>query len=182
MGSGSNPHADLARPVGRLVAELGCHLLTGGGGGVMAEAARAFCEVETRQGLSIGIIRSGDFPDLDPSTLTRAYRPHAVNPYVEIPVHTHLPLSGASGMDFMSRNHINVLTSDAVVALPGGPGTYSEVVLRLQYGRPIVLFLGTETIDGRKAEAFAESTLHPETIHIARSVGQLRGLVRRAVS
>ena len=29
----------------------------------------------------------------------------------------------------MSRNHVNVLSSDVVVALPGGPGTLSELRL-----------------------------------------------------
>ena len=45
----------------------------------------------------------------------------------------------------LSRNHINILTSDAIVALPGGAGTASEVALALSYGRPIVAFL--ESVD-----------------------------------
>ena len=35
MGSGTTPHADLAIPLGRALARMGVHLLTGGGGGVM---------------------------------------------------------------------------------------------------------------------------------------------------
>ena len=42
----------------------------------------------------------------------------------------------------MSRNHINVLSSTAVVALPGGAGTVSEVCLAHAYGRPVLVFHG----------------------------------------
>lgn len=53
-----------------------------------------------------------------------------------------------------SRNHINILSSDAVVALPGGPGTLSEVKLALVYGRPCMAFLGASgTIDGKGTES-----------------------------
>ena len=38
-----------------------------------------------------------------------------------------------------SRNHIIVLSADHVVALPGGPGTRSEVELALDYGKSPVL-------------------------------------------
>lgn len=48
-------------------------------------------------------------------------------------------LSGARGTEPMSRNHLNVLTAHALVALPGGAGTVSEVVLALRYGKPIIL-------------------------------------------
>ena len=37
--------------------------------------------------------------------------------------------------------HINVLTSDAIVALPGDAGTASEVELAISYGRPIIAFV-----------------------------------------
>lgn len=40
--------------------------------------------------------------------------------------------------DPLSRNHINVLTSDVIVALPGGEGTASEIGLARAYGRPVV--------------------------------------------
>jgi predicted Rossmann-fold nucleotide-binding protein len=38
-----------------------------------------------------------------------------------------------------ARNAINVLSSHVVVALPGGPGTVSEIALALKAGRPVVL-------------------------------------------
>jgi predicted Rossmann-fold nucleotide-binding protein len=42
-----------------------------------------------------------------------------------------------------SRNHINVLTPDVIVALPGGSGTASEVKLALLYDKPLVAFLSS---------------------------------------
>jgi predicted Rossmann-fold nucleotide-binding protein len=40
----------------------------------------------------------------------------------------------------LSRNHINVLSSAAVIALPGGYGTAAEVDLAVRYGKPIVAY------------------------------------------
>lgn len=51
------------------------------------------------------------------------------NPYVELCINTHLPASGTQGTQCHSRNHINILTSDIVIALPGSAGTASEVFL-----------------------------------------------------
>lgn len=129
MGSGSEGHEARATPVGRWLAQAGVHLLTGGGGGVMRSVSRAFFETENRRGLVIGIL-PGEPPP-----------PGYPNPWVELPISTHLPLSGERGTDPMSRNHINVLSSDAIVALPGSAGTSSEVRLALEYGRPVVAYL-----------------------------------------
>lgn len=132
MGSGVDAHAALALPLGRALASLGVHLLTGGGGGVMAAVARGFTGVAGRTGLSLGILRGGEDPRTPP--------PGYPNPWVELVVQTHLPESGARGHDRMSRNHLNVLSSDVVVALPGGAGTASEVELALRYGRGVVAY------------------------------------------
>jgi hypothetical protein len=67
------------------------------------------------------------------------------NSWVEIPLRTHLPLSGARGTDPLSRNHLNVLSSDVIVALPGAAGTASETRLALRYGRPLVAWLEART-------------------------------------
>jgi hypothetical protein len=66
------------------------------------------------------------------------------NEWIEIPVLTHLPLSGERGTEPMSRNHINVLTSDVIVALPGDAGTGSEVRLAVRYERPIIAFVESD--------------------------------------
>jgi predicted Rossmann-fold nucleotide-binding protein len=38
-----------------------------------------------------------------------------------------------------ARNCINVLSSNVVVACPGGAGTISEIALALKSGRPVIL-------------------------------------------
>ncbi|MFH1863178.1 MAG: molybdenum cofactor carrier protein [bacterium] len=169
MGSGVESHEELSAPLGQLIAQLGCHLLTGGSSGVMEAVSRAFCQVEGRQGLCIGIIRSAQLPELNPQTGRRSYQPGGWNDWVEIPILTHLPLSGTEGTDYLSRNHINVLTADAVIALPGGAGTYSEVQLCLQYGKPLILFLDGKTIDGKTPQQIQKELGGSERIKIADS-------------
>jgi len=143
MGSGNEEFPGLARPLGEWIAHSGCHLLTGGGGGVMAAVSRSFYSVDGRAGRSIGVLPG------DPARGTRGTATGYPNPWIEIPVRTHLPLSGERGRDPRSRNHLNVLSADAIVALPGGAGTRSEVELALDYGRPLVCWLGERgRIDG----------------------------------
>ena len=60
MGSGTHPHIHLAQPLGRALAWMRVHLLTGGGGGVMEAASRAFFGVAARSGLVIGILPAAD--------------------------------------------------------------------------------------------------------------------------
>lgn len=133
MGSGQAPWREWAEPLGRSLATLGVHLLTGGGAGVMEAVGRAFVSSpRPRGGLSLGILPSRDLPEVgEPPD---GYP----NPWVELAIRTHLPCRGAAGAGEASRNHINVLTSDVVVALPGGEGTASEIELAQRYGRPVI--------------------------------------------
>ncbi len=155
MGSGTHPHPDRSIPLGTWLATLPVHLLTGGGAGVMEAVSRAFSEVSGRQGLVIGILpggggESGGEPGLS------AYP----NPWVELPLSTHLPLTGRHGAEPMSRNHINVLSSRLVIALPGSLGTATEVRLALHYGRPLVAFVADRAdIPGLPPEVQVESDL-----------------------
>ena len=135
MGSGVDRHDELSAPLGRWIAASGHHLLTGGGGGVMEAVSEAFASVAGRQGLAIGVLKAV----LDAQGRVT---PGTPNPWVEVPVRTHLPLSGSEGTDPRSRNHINVLTADLVIGLPGEDGTRSEMELALRYERPVVAFLG----------------------------------------
>ncbi len=139
MGSGREAHEKYAIPLGQWIARHDYHLLTGGGGGVMEAVARAFISVMPRAGLSIGIIpgRPGK-SDYHPPV---GYP----NPYIELPVYTHLPDSGRKGTHPLSRNHINILSSDLLVFLPGGAGTHSELELARRYGKPHICF-GTTSI------------------------------------
>ena len=167
-----------AAEVGGLVARLGCHLLTGGGGGSMEAVCRAFRETPGRAGSAIGVIRAGGVSRLAEGR--RAYAPKAVNRYVEIPIFTHLPLSGDEGKSELSRNHINVLASDVLVALEGGAGTLSEVELAVEYGWPVVLFLKHGRIGGRDAAELIR--LGAGLVKEARGVEELESLLRDLIA
>jgi uncharacterized protein (TIGR00725 family) len=163
MGSGTEEHRERSEPLGRWLATLGVHLLTGGGGGVMAAVSRAFSAVEARRGLVIGIVPS----DADAALPKPGYP----NAWVEVPIFTHLPLSGARGTDAGSRNHINVLSSDVLIALPGGEGTASEVLLAQRYARPLVAFV---------ADPSEISGIGPE-VRIERDLGGVQSFVLSAL-
>jgi len=47
--------------------------------------------------------------------------------WIELVIQTHLPLSGARGADPLSRNHINVLSSDVLIASVGNAASRSVV-------------------------------------------------------
>lgn len=131
---------DRARAVGRMVAESGCNLITGGGKGGMAIVAQAFCETPGRLGRSIGVIPgkvkwAGNAPFGKVGNLTWEPKDESYpNEWIEIPIRTQL-LGGqrdvAKGKD--SRNIINVASADLVVVLPGGPGTQAELELALSF-------------------------------------------------
>ncbi len=146
LGSGSLAWTERAEPLGRWLAECGCHLITGGGGGVMAAVSRAFVEVEPRRGRCIGIlpgaIEEGSY------SAPSGYP----NESVEIAIRTHLPWSGEHGTHERSRNHLNVLSADFVIALPGGAGTASELRLAVRYARPTLLWASEEELAAAPAE------------------------------
>lgn len=116
MGGGSvgSEVARMAEELGRLIAEAGLVLLTGGRpAGVMDAASRG---AKTAGGLVVGIL-----PGADPDDSTE---------HLDIAVATNL----ADG-----RNLVNILSSDVVVACPGAAGTLSEVALAVKNRRPLVL-------------------------------------------
>ncbi len=132
MGSGQSEYNHLAEALGAELATRDVHLLTGGGDGVMLSVSRSFVQhrAPESRGLVLGVIKS---------------EASGANAFVELPIATHLPYSGERGTDPLSRNHINVLTSTVVIALPGGPGTRSELELCLRYDRPVLAYLENET-------------------------------------
>ncbi len=134
MGSGRDAHAPASSELGRWLAGEGVHLLTGGGGGVMAEVSRAFAQVAPRAGLVLAVLPA------DPTRPGQAPAGYP-NPWVEFAIRTHLPLRGERGAEPLSRNAINVLSADLVLALPGGAGTASEVALALEHDRPLLAYL-----------------------------------------
>jgi len=117
MGAAApSPHAlAAAKELGKLIAERGWVLLTGGrSAGVMAAACAGAKQVSGS--LTLGILpgaAGGEAADLDIAVFT--------------------------GMG-EARNAINVLTSDVVVACGvEGPGTVSEIALALKAEKPVVL-------------------------------------------
>jgi predicted Rossmann-fold nucleotide-binding protein len=72
-----------------------------------------------------------------------------------------------------------VLTSDAVVVLPGNAGTKTELDLALQYGRPTILFIGKYRLHGRTADDLQEQ--HAGRLQIANDKTELSARLRRAL-
>lgn len=134
MGSHEHEHIDYADPVGDLIARRGFHLLTGAGSGVMTAVARSFSSVKDRAGICIGIRPAVDYKG---EKLSEDVYP---NEYIDIAMIT--PLSAKAQSDAMpfSRNLVNVMTSKALIILPGAHGTRNEVSLALQYNKPLILF------------------------------------------
>jgi uncharacterized protein (TIGR00725 family) len=117
MGSGrplDGAAFSVARELGSRIAAEGWVLLTGGrAAGVMDAASQGAREAG---GLVVGIL-----PDTGRSAAT---------PHLDIAIRT--------GMGD-ARNIVNVLSSDVVIALPGGPGTVSEVALALNAERTVIV-------------------------------------------
>jgi uncharacterized protein (TIGR00725 family) len=164
MGSSAVSHEPESSQLGQWLAEEGVHLLTGGGGGVMEAVSRAFYETPDRAGLVIGILPAGD----DVGTPKPGYP----NPWVEVPILTHLPSTGVHGAEPTSRNHINVLSSDVIVAFGGGAGTSSEIELAVAYGRPVIAFVTTRgALPGLPAEVRHTSSLDEVGAFVRRAIG-----------
>ena len=168
IGSGlvADPHS---AAIGRLIATLGSDLLTGGGGGVMEAVSRAFYETTPRQGIVIGVVPATvqgleSLENWTSASVTYDLPPGYPNEWVELAIYTHLPDSGFEGTLRSSRNHINVLSADAIVALPGREGTRSEMWLAIQYGVPIVAY-------GEHHEAA------PQGLAYARSLDEVRAFL-----
>jgi predicted Rossmann-fold nucleotide-binding protein len=111
----------------------------------MEAVSRAFYETSPRQGIVIGVVPAAVEP-LEAVERRRAapveYEVPAgyPNEWVEVAIYTHLPATGAEGTLRSSRNHINVLSADAIVALPGREGTAAEIWLATQYRVPIIAY------------------------------------------
>jgi uncharacterized protein (TIGR00725 family) len=119
-GDGASPdEVDAAREVGRLLAEAGAIVLTGGLGGVMAAALAG---AATAGGLTV-----------------------ALQPGVErVPSAAHIVLPTGLGE---LRNALLVRCANAVIAVGGSWGTLSEIALAQRTGVPVVCLGGWEVRD-----------------------------------
>src|SRR5205823_325384 len=96
----ANEHENLAEEVGSTVAELGFHLLTGGGGGLMEAVGQAFLDKKREildqnrpAGNLISILRAKELSQLNKDG-KRSWKANADNGLGEIVIRTHLPYSG----------------------------------------------------------------------------------------
>ena len=164
MGSGTKEWPELTTPLGIWLAENGYDLLTGGGQGVMLSVARAFFNTKGRTGRSIGILPSQPHPNLGFVSL-----PGYPNPFVDLPILTPLPRREASTPDdAVTRNHINVLASDVIIALPGEYGTLDEIRLARSFAKPLLGF--------GPAEAFGA---FPESVEVTSDFGVVQEFIGR---
>lgn len=160
-----HPWYDAARRLGRLMAETGFAVITGGGPGLMEAANRGAREAG---GLSIGCNIELPFEQ-------------GANPYVDIAIHFRY---------FFVRKMMFVKFSEGFVIFPGGFGTLDELFEALtlvQTGKihqfPIVLF-GSEywrgLIDWIKGTPLTNGTISPEDLNllaVTDSVEEARDLI-----
>lgn len=121
VGSGAE-WEDAAEEVGRLVAERGCTVVTGGLDEVMAAAHRG---AKTAGGTTIAIL-----PGESRS---------AANPWAD-----HVVVTGIGH----ARNLAVAASGDAVIAVGGSYGTIAEIAFALRLGRCAVVLEGGPTVEG----------------------------------
>ena len=121
IGSGAE-HEGLAEEVGRLLAERGCTVVTGGLGEVMAAAARGAKSVG---GTTIGILPGES--------------PLAANEWID-----HAVVTGVGH----ARNLAVVASGQAVIAVGGRWGTLAEIGFAKVLRRPVVVLEPGPAIEG----------------------------------
>jgi len=121
IGSGAE-WEDAAEEIGRLLAERGCTVVTGGLGEVMAAAQRGAKAVG---GTTIAIL-PGEARE-------------AANPWAD-----HVVVTGVGH----ARNLAVAASGDAVIAVGGGWGTLAEIAFARRLGRPVVALEGAPVVEG----------------------------------
>ena len=121
----------MAEEVGRLLAEAGAVVVTGGLGGVMEAASKGAHEAG---GTTLGILPGTDRDE--------------ANPWVGVAVPTGIG---------EARNALVVRAADGVIAVGGAWGTLSEIAFARKTGKPVA-GLGSWDLDGvDKFDAPAEA-------------------------
>jgi uncharacterized protein (TIGR00725 family) len=121
IGSGAE-HLERAEAVGRLLAERGCTVVTGGGGEVMASASRG---AKSAGGATIGILPGESRRD--------------ASEWVD-----HVVVTGIGH----ARNLAVVASGDAVIAVGGSWGTLAEIAFARRLGRPVVILAPGWALEG----------------------------------
>jgi len=121
IGSGAEWEA-AAEEIGRLLAERGCTVVTGGLGEVMAAAHRG---AKAAGGTTIAIL-PGEARE-------------AANSWAD-----HVVVTGIGH----ARNLAVAASGDAVIAVGGGWGTLAEIAFARRLGRPVVALEGAPVVEG----------------------------------
>jgi uncharacterized protein (TIGR00725 family) len=121
VGSGAQ-HEAAAAEVGRLLAERGCTVVTGGLGEVMAAAHRGAKEAG---GTTIAILPGETHAD--------------ANPWAD-----HVVVTGIGH----ARNLAVAASGNAVIAIGGSYGTLAEIGFAMRLGRPVVALAGGLSVVG----------------------------------
>jgi uncharacterized protein (TIGR00725 family) len=119
--------AKTAVDLGAALADAGAVIVCGGLGGVMEAVARG---ARSHGGVVIGVLPG--------------YDSRSGNRYLSAAVPTGLG---------HGRNVVVAAAGDVLVALPGGPGTLSEIALALTLGRPVIGLGAWNDIGGVEAVA-----------------------------
>jgi len=109
---------------GKLLAERGAIVYTGGGAGIMEAASKG---AKAGGGIVVGILKDSDGLD--------------ANDYIDVPIMT--------GMGDL-RNGIIIRSVHAAIAVEGAFGTLSEIAYTLGYGKPVI---GYSSWDIKELEA-----------------------------
>ena len=121
IGSGRE-HEARAEEVGRLLAERGCAVITGGLGEVMAAAARG---AKSAGGTTIGILPGESRAE--------------ANEWID-----HAVVTGIGH----ARNLAVAASGDAVIAVGGSWGTLAEIAFAMRLGRRVVVLAPGWDVDG----------------------------------
>ncbi|MBM3209694.1 TIGR00725 family protein [Candidatus Shapirobacteria bacterium] len=106
----------VAENIGELLSKENVIVITGGGGGVMEAVSRG---AKRKNGITVG---------------TPGRNRKSSNKYIDIEILTPIDTG-----DFLFAG---ILSSDAIIAIPGGAGTLSEVCLAYRYKKPIIILRG----------------------------------------
>ncbi len=130
-GDATSEQLALAEQVGRLVAEAGVALVTGGLGGVMEAASRGAAGAG---GIVIAVL-----PGTEPGE-----------------ANSHATAVVATGIG-QARNALVVRAADALIAVGGGYGTLSEIALARKLGRRVVVLDGPDVLGTERASSSVDA-------------------------
>lgn len=140
----------LAEELGRLLAQKGAIVVTGGKGGVMESAAKG---AKKARGITVGV--------------TKGKNRFTSNKYTDV--------EAVSGMEGYGDATMLVLSCDGLIALGGGVGTLQELSIAYRNNKPVVILntgygwsskLANSYLDERKKEKFVSAKTPIEAVSL----------------